>query len=400
MKKSMIKLFFLILAVSFFQPIIANSAIYKRNIEVRYVKNSEVNVCIDRVYWGGIEGETETDQMICQFTRNSDDELDSIIFVFNTFDSQGKYLSAFSINASRSRWYRYSNSSNKKSEDECLEWEDLRKKVLTLRTTFRRDRQIRSIQLVNVVLNKQDAIYSIKTVGQKITRSLSKPPRFENLINAGFGDSDFCSKWNPEPKTEEIVKKHTLDDRRSKNVVVTDRPHHKGYGSAQVVHISSGFSKKLVSCGAGDMLIIRYKSGVCGLSIEQRKSPDEPMALIRPTIIRQIMQNGKKKSEMIPINPDTQKNPQAFVSNKDAVYGITLDKKAIGSVSYTYWIIPSIQVEDFLKTPAGKSLVVEQPSLDITEEYNSDDEKESRDAEKGSSMKETESKEELSFFDF
>lgn len=391
--------YYLILAVLLFHTFIANGATYKRNVEVQYVKNSDVDIMIERVYWGGVEGDTETDQVLCQFARDRDDDLESIFLVFQTFDSQGKYLSAFSINASRSGWRRYDDSSSR--DDECLTWDDEREKVLTLRTTFRRDRQIRSIQLVNVVLNNRDAIYSIRTMGQKITRSLSKPPRFENLKNAGFGNFDFCAKWNPEPKTGDLVKKHTLDDKRSKNVVITEESRAKGYGKAQIVHISSGFSKKLASCEAGDMVIIRYKSGVCGPSIEQRKSPDEATALIRPTIIRQIVQNGKKKNERMPINPDTQRSPQAFISNKDAVYGITLDKAAIGSVSYTYWVIPSIQVESFLKTPAGKSLVVEQPSMDITEE--DDDfvgDKVLRNPEKGSSTKEKESAEELSFFDF
>lgn len=316
----------------------ASAAFYQRGKELLNVKSSNVGCVVERIYWGSDKNNPETDRIICQISNPS---VYSAILVFHAFDSKGEYLSSFSISAS------------------------LLLDSTSLSADFRTDRQIKTLKLVNVVINGNEVVYNLRLASSKIMRSLTNPPMFKHIVRASFRDNDETSQWNPEPETKKIQKKHTFDDRRSKNIILNDNEKAIKFGEEKRVHLNPGDTKKLASCEAGDLIIFRYASGILGETIEQRKSPDEKTAVSRPIIIRRVIDESGKKDESIPLNPDTIKHPQGLLCDNPAIYGIILSKDVLGSVTYRYWVIPASKVAQFLNTPAGKLISLEQSMMDF-----------------------------------
>lgn len=317
----------------------ASAAFYQRGKELLSGKSSNAGCTIERVYWGSDKNNPETDLIICQISHP---KIHSAILVFHAFDSKGEFLSSFSVSVS----FLFSVDETSLSAD------------------FRTDKQIKTLKLVNVVINENEVVYNLRLASPKIMRSLTNPSNFKNIAKAHF-NNDETSQWNPEPETKKIQKKHTFDDRRSKNIILNDNEKAIKFGEEKRVHLNPGDKKKLASCEAGDLIIFRYTSGILGETIEQRKSPDEKTAVSRPIIIRRVIDESGKKDESIPLNPDTIKHPQGLLCDSPAIYGIILSKDVLGSVTYRYWVIPASKVAQFLNTPAGKLISLEQSMMDF-----------------------------------
>lgn len=318
----------------------ASAAFYQRGKELLSGKSSNAGCVVERIYWGSDKNNPETDLIICQISHP---KIHSAILVFHAFDSKGEFLSSFSISVS----FLFSVDETSLSAD------------------FRTDKQIKTLKLVNVVINENEVVYNLRLASPKIMRSLTNPSMFKHIVRASFRDNDETSQWNPEPETKKIQKKHTFDDRRSKNIILNDKEKAIKFGEEKRVHLNPSDTKKLASCEAGDLIIFRYLSGILGETIEQRKSPDEKTAVSRPIIIRRVIDESGKKDESIPLNPDTIKHPQGLLCDSPAIYGIILSKDVLGSVTYRYWVIPASKVAQFLNTPAGKLISLEQSMMDF-----------------------------------
>ena len=194
------------------------AAIYSRGKEV--ASDSKAVADLTRLSWSASPDAADKDRIQGHLIIDVDNVVKSVLLVFQSFDSQGKLITTFSISPKTCMdhpsiyWAKQGTPPSRDAanrfplcgvENSRIEINPRNKHYDTYKSGEKawfyvdspRDKRALSIRLVNVVIDGKEVQYTIRGSANRLVRSTTSAPVIKHGTEAMLGSEYSCKRWAP-----------------------------------------------------------------------------------------------------------------------------------------------------------------------------------------------------------
>lgn len=194
------------------------AAIYSRGKEV--ANEGKPVADVTRLIWVQSPNSAEKDRIQGHIEISVDDAVKSVLLVFQSFDSQGKLVTTFSLSPQTCTdhpsvyWAKQGTPPSRDTanrfplcgvENTRIVIDSRNKRFETYKSGEKawfyadspRDKRVQSIRLVNVVIDDKEVLYAVRGSGNRLSRYTSTAPAIKHGTEATLGSEYSCKRWAP-----------------------------------------------------------------------------------------------------------------------------------------------------------------------------------------------------------
>ena len=214
--KSKKAVFLLSFALAFLAAAQSEAAIYFRGKEV--TNDAKAVADFEKIYWVGDCPTPGTDRIMVHMQLRATSAVGRLLVVMQAFDTKGDPVTAFSASPKKcdehpsDYWRKIGASADGANrfpfcgvENPLVEVNPKNTRLEAYKNgekawfyiDFKRDKNVQSIRIVNVVLDGKEVQYNVKVTGNRLARTLSQPSTMKHSTEATFGNEATCRNWLP-----------------------------------------------------------------------------------------------------------------------------------------------------------------------------------------------------------